>query len=115
MCATLCLALASTVLGHALILGSCRLLRYVAVMAPPVYTFVRSNEEPALERTFGEPYERYCANVPRWLPRLRPWDEVQCPGSTRRADGVHPFASTYRCWQTQRHRIKLVPETRCDE
>jgi hypothetical protein len=36
MCATLCLALASTVLGQALILGSRRLLRYVAVMAPPV-------------------------------------------------------------------------------
>jgi protein-S-isoprenylcysteine O-methyltransferase Ste14 len=68
------LALASTVLGQALILGSRRLLLYVAVMALPVYTFVRFHEEPVLERTFGEPYERYCANVPRWLPRLHPWD-----------------------------------------
>jgi protein-S-isoprenylcysteine O-methyltransferase Ste14 len=76
------LALASTVLRQALILGS---RSYVAVMAPPLYTFVRSHEEPALERTFGEPYERYCANAPRWLPRLHPWDEAQYPGSTRRA------------------------------
>jgi protein-S-isoprenylcysteine O-methyltransferase Ste14 len=68
------LALASTVLGQALILGSRRLLLYVTVMAPPVYAFVRFHEEPVLERRFGEPYERYCANVPRWLPRLHPWD-----------------------------------------
>jgi hypothetical protein len=27
-----------------------------------------------LARTFGEQYERYCANVPGWVPRLRPWD-----------------------------------------
>jgi Phospholipid methyltransferase len=70
------LALASTVLGQALILGSRRLLPYVTVMALPVHTFVRFHEEPVLERTFGEPYERYCANVPRWLPRLHPWDGI---------------------------------------
>ena len=30
-------------------------------------------EEPGLERRFGEDYLRYKANVPRWIPRLRPW------------------------------------------
>jgi protein-S-isoprenylcysteine O-methyltransferase Ste14 len=79
------LALASMVLGQALILGSRRLVLYVAVMALPVYAFVRFREEPVLERTFGEPYQRYCANVPRWLPRLRPWTELGGPGSARRA------------------------------
>jgi protein-S-isoprenylcysteine O-methyltransferase Ste14 len=68
------LALASTVLGLALILGSRRLLLYVTVMAVPVSVFVRFQEEPRLARIFGEQYERYCANVPRWAPRLRPWD-----------------------------------------
>jgi protein-S-isoprenylcysteine O-methyltransferase Ste14 len=68
------LALASTVVGQALILGSSRLLLYVGAMALPVHTFVRLHEEPVLARTFGEQYERYCANVPRWLPRLHPWD-----------------------------------------
>jgi protein-S-isoprenylcysteine O-methyltransferase Ste14 len=67
------LALASTVLGQALILGSRRLLLYVTVMAVPVSAFVRFREEPRLARTFGKQYERYCANVPRWVPRLRPW------------------------------------------
>jgi protein-S-isoprenylcysteine O-methyltransferase Ste14 len=30
-------------------------------------------EEPQLERRFGEPYVEYCRNVPRVVPRLRPW------------------------------------------
>ncbi len=30
-------------------------------------------EEPGLERRFGEDYRRYKANVPRWIPRIRPW------------------------------------------
>ena len=34
-------------------------------------------EEPGLRARFGEDYVRYCANVPRWVPRLRPW----APGS----------------------------------
>lgn len=32
-------------------------------------------EEPSLERRFGEDYRRYKANVPRWLPRWRAWDD----------------------------------------
>ena len=30
-------------------------------------------EEPGLERRFGEDYRRYKSNVPRWIPRFRPW------------------------------------------
>jgi len=30
-------------------------------------------EEKGLERRFGEDYRAYKANVPRWVPRLRPW------------------------------------------
>ena len=30
-------------------------------------------EEPQLERRFGDAYREYCRNVPRVLPRLRPW------------------------------------------
>jgi len=31
------------------------------------------SEEPGLEKRFGEPYRIYKKNVPRWVPRLRPW------------------------------------------
>ena len=30
-------------------------------------------EEPGLVRRFGEAYEAYRRNVPRWLPRRTPW------------------------------------------
>jgi len=38
-----------------------------------VVLFVLLYEEPALRKKFGADYEEYCRNVPRWLPRLRPW------------------------------------------
>jgi protein-S-isoprenylcysteine O-methyltransferase Ste14 len=31
-------------------------------------------EEPPLENRFGEDYARYKRNVPRVIPRIRPWD-----------------------------------------
>ena len=33
-------------------------------------------EEPALTKKFGAPYRRYQANVPRWIPRWRPWEAL---------------------------------------
>ena len=30
-------------------------------------------EEPRLAKRFGDDYRRYRAAVPRWIPRLRPW------------------------------------------
>jgi len=38
-----------------------------------VHLFVLGYEEPKLRRMFRAEYEQYCRNVPRWLPRLRPW------------------------------------------
>ncbi len=31
------------------------------------------SEEPGLEKRFGEAYREYKKNVPRWIPRLKPW------------------------------------------
>jgi protein-S-isoprenylcysteine O-methyltransferase Ste14 len=39
-----------------------------------VALFVRLYEEPTLRRKFGRGYEEYCQHVPRWVPRLRPYD-----------------------------------------
>lgn len=33
-------------------------------------------EEPLLRSRFGESYDRYCRNVPRWLPRTKPYQTL---------------------------------------
>ena len=52
-----------------------------AVAILGVALFVRLYEEPTLRRMFGADYEEYRRNVPRWIPRVRPWNR-----STERAD-----------------------------
>lgn len=47
----------------------------VAAVMVGVVLFVRLYEEPTLRKMFGPQYEDYCRNVPRWLPRLRPWEK----------------------------------------
>lgn len=39
------------------------------------HTYFLLSEEPGLERRFGPGYREYRANVPRWLPRIRPWTQ----------------------------------------
>jgi protein-S-isoprenylcysteine O-methyltransferase Ste14 len=68
------LAVVGAILGQALLLGQPRLLRYAGVVAVLVLGFVRLYEEPTLRRQFGAEYEAYCRAVPRWWPRLRPWN-----------------------------------------
>jgi protein-S-isoprenylcysteine O-methyltransferase Ste14 len=33
-------------------------------------------EEPGLAKRFGEDYLRYKQNVPRWIPRWKPWERL---------------------------------------
>jgi protein-S-isoprenylcysteine O-methyltransferase Ste14 len=55
--------------GQANLISLWILLMLIAVVA----LFVMYYEEPTLRATFGGEYEEYCHNVPRWVPRLRPW------------------------------------------
>ncbi|MBN9362076.1 MULTISPECIES: isoprenylcysteine carboxylmethyltransferase family protein [unclassified Devosia] len=66
-------AVVSLILGQALLFGSLPVLAYGALIWLTVHLFVISYEEPTLERSFGGQYERYRANVRRWIPRLTPW------------------------------------------
>src|SRR5215813_7983567 len=36
-------------------------------------TYFILSEEPGLERRLGDSFRRYKANVPRWIPRSKPW------------------------------------------
>ena len=67
------LAVVSAIVEQALFFGSLGLLAYVALLAIIVHLFVVGYEEPKLRATFEDEYEAFCANVPRWRPRLRPW------------------------------------------
>jgi protein-S-isoprenylcysteine O-methyltransferase Ste14 len=64
------LGVGSIVFGEAILFGSLPLLGYLAVLAVVWHLFVILWEEPSLERTFGDEYRAYRANVPRWLPRM---------------------------------------------
>lgn len=68
-------ALLSAVLGQALLLGRGRLVVYAAGAAALVHSILLLHEESVLRERFGAAYETYCGNVPRWLPRLRPWQQ----------------------------------------
>ena len=35
------------------------------------------HEEPVLLKRFGEAYAQYCKSVPRWIPRIRPYNAGQ--------------------------------------
>ena len=63
----------AAVLGQALVLGEVRLVWYAAIVWVVFHLFVMLYEEPILRVTFGDEYEQFCANVPRWFPRLTPW------------------------------------------
>jgi protein-S-isoprenylcysteine O-methyltransferase Ste14 len=67
------LAVGTTIVGQAFLLGRPVLLLYAAAFAATVFAFVRLYEEPTLAHQFGAEYEEYNRAVPGWWPRLRPW------------------------------------------
>lgn len=60
-------------LGEALAFYSPWLAAWFGAFALGMGAHIVLQEEPALRRRFGAPYERYCAHVPRWLPRRAPY------------------------------------------
>ena len=66
-------AVVSLILGQGLFFGSVRVLAYGIAVWVGFYLFVLIYEEPTLRNAYGPEYEEFCANVPRWIPRLRPW------------------------------------------
>jgi protein-S-isoprenylcysteine O-methyltransferase Ste14 len=59
--------------GQALFWGSAILAVYLVMFVLVNHLYFILSEEPGLERRFGEPYRMYKANVPRWIPRWKPW------------------------------------------
>jgi len=61
------------ILGQVLLFASWAVLVYGIVAFVAVHLFVTGYEEPTLRQQFPGDYAEYFANVPRWLPRLKPW------------------------------------------
>ena len=59
--------------AESLLLGSWALALWLAAFFTANAFYLPLVEEKGLEERFGEPYRLYKANVPRWIPRPRPW------------------------------------------
>lgn len=64
---------ACILLGQVLFHGSWLLGLWAGIFVIINHIYFVFSEEPGLENRFGEPYRVYKANVPRWIPRVRPW------------------------------------------
>ena len=64
-------------LGEAAIAASGWLLLWFAIFFAMLTTVIQVWEEPHLARRFGAEYFNYRRNVPRWIPRLSPWEPSQ--------------------------------------
>jgi protein-S-isoprenylcysteine O-methyltransferase Ste14 len=67
----------TAILGQGLLFGDKDTLVYGVLVWVAFHLFVFFYEEPTLRHTFGEEYEIFCRNVPRRIPRLRPWREAR--------------------------------------
>ena len=64
----------TVLLGEALFFNSNNILVWAGTffLINNVYFFL--SEEPGLEERFGDDYRTYKKNVPRWIPRMRPYE-----------------------------------------
>jgi protein-S-isoprenylcysteine O-methyltransferase Ste14 len=60
-------------LGEAIALLSPWNAAWLLVFVAGMTSHIVFQEEPLLRQRFGESYTRYCTEVPRWLPRLKPY------------------------------------------
>ena len=61
-------------LGEALLFRSWSIAGWAVLFALGNMIYMPLVEEPGLEKRFGADYRVYKENVPRWLPRRKPWN-----------------------------------------
>lgn len=76
----------AVLLGESLVLAAWPLLVWALLFWSINAVYIPLKEEPGLRRRFGQEYDLYCRNVPRWIPRLKLWE-----APTRPADDGSPF------------------------
>jgi protein-S-isoprenylcysteine O-methyltransferase Ste14 len=63
----------TALLGESLIFHSVQIFTWLIAFFIINNIYFVLSEEPGLTKRFGEEYLEYKRNVPRWIPRLRPW------------------------------------------
>ena len=64
----------SILLGEIVFFGSAPLLAWLAASVVLNLLYIPLFKERSLERRFGNDHIRYKENVPRWIPRMTPWE-----------------------------------------
>jgi protein-S-isoprenylcysteine O-methyltransferase Ste14 len=63
-------------LGEVLLFGSLYILAWWVVFFTAKTIYFIYHEEPEMAKRFGQKYLEYKKHVPRWIPRLRPWNKA---------------------------------------
>jgi protein-S-isoprenylcysteine O-methyltransferase Ste14 len=63
-------------LSEVLVFGSFSLFMLFVCFLAANMVYFPFVEEKGLEKRFGDPYLEYKRNVPRWIPRLKPWEKT---------------------------------------
>jgi protein-S-isoprenylcysteine O-methyltransferase Ste14 len=63
----------SVLIGESLFLHSTNILTWACTFFVINNIYFVLLEEPGLDERFGDEYKRYKQNVPRWIPRFRPY------------------------------------------
>lgn len=62
-------------IGESLIFHSTSILIWAGIFFLINTTYFLLFEEPGLHDRFGEEYLEYKRNVPRWIPRIKPYEQ----------------------------------------
>lgn len=74
--------------GEGVLAGSIPLLLFATAVVLIHLLYIPLSEEPGLEARFGASYMDYSQHVPRWLPRLAPWEPEAGGGQGTPAGGT---------------------------
>ena len=71
-------------LGESMLTASLPLFYWFVIFGIINAVYIPLLEEPGLVNSFGGEYRTYKRNVPRWIPRLTPWENRMSPKAVRR-------------------------------
>jgi protein-S-isoprenylcysteine O-methyltransferase Ste14 len=74
---------ASILAGEALAFRSWGVAVLLVVFATANAIYMPLSEEPGLRRRFGDDYDAYREQVPRWIPRLSAWEPTERDGGSQ--------------------------------